>query len=120
MYLFVYGSLKRGQSPLAAELWSQAEFAGLATVEGTLYRLAHYCGMVDGPGRVHGELARLLSPETIFAQLDEYQGSDYTRVLRPALLDSGATVQTMVYMYSGRLDSVAVIPSGRWPEISSE
>lgn len=114
MYLFVYGSLKRGHGPLAGFLWSHAEFAGEGTVSATLYHLGRYAGAVDGPGLVHGEVALLLDPETTLQQLDEYEGSDYRRVPRTVSLANGSSLQAMVYLYRGSLDHATVIPSGRW------
>lgn len=114
MYLFVYGSLKRGHGPLANLLWSHAEFVGEGAIAGLLFHLGRYAGAVDGPGLVHGELARLRDPEATLQQLDDYEGSDYQRVPRTVSLANGASIQAMVYLYRGSLDHASVIPSGRW------
>lgn len=100
---------------MAQELWAAAEFAGNATVEGALYKVGSYSGLVDEPGgRVHGEVARLLNPDQMLARLDAYEGRDYVRVERTATLDSGTTVQAMVYQYAGKLDGATRIASGIW------
>ncbi len=115
VYLFVYGTLKRGPHAMSAELWSVAEFAGKATVEGSLYRLGNFSGLVDEPGsRVHGEVARLSSPDELLARLDHYEGPEYERVLRTAVLESGEEVQAMLYRYAGDLKSGVRIESGKW------
>jgi gamma-glutamylcyclotransferase (GGCT)/AIG2-like uncharacterized protein YtfP len=120
VHLFVYGSLKRGHGRLADLLWMQAEFAGEATMRGRLYEVGRYAGMVDGAGVVHGEVARLRTPETTLEQMDEYEGEAYERVRRTATLAAGETIEAMVYFYRGGLEKAKPLPAGRWPEISSE
>jgi gamma-glutamylcyclotransferase (GGCT)/AIG2-like uncharacterized protein YtfP len=112
--LFVYGTLKRGHGPIAGILWSQAEYVGDGVVSGALYDLGAYPALVDAPGLVHGELARLLAPETTLPQLDGYEGPEYQRVPRTVFLPNGSSLQAMVYLYRGSLDNASIIPSGRW------
>lgn len=114
VYLFVYGSLKRGQGPLAEMLWAKAEFAGRATMEGRLYTVGLYAGVVEGEGLVHGELARLQEPEETLSALDQYEGDEYVRVRRAARLETGEAVEAMVYWYRGSLEGAVWIEPGWW------
>lgn len=75
--LFVYGSL-RGKSthPMARALAAGADYLGQAWVQGILYRISWYPGLVPGddPLRlVPGDLYCLHSPEKLLPLLDEYE-----------------------------------------------
>jgi gamma-glutamylcyclotransferase (GGCT)/AIG2-like uncharacterized protein YtfP len=120
VHLFVYGSLKRGQGRLADLLWERADFAGNATVKGRLYRVGRYAGLVWGEGVVHGELARLREAEHLLRELDAYEGEEYERVRCKACVETGGTVEAMVYLYRGSLEAAEAIASGYWPEMRSE
>lgn len=116
--LFVYGTLKRAfANPWARRLWSQAVFLGTATVPGRLYDLGAFPALVetgDADCRVHGELAELAS-EALLELLDSYEGPQYERVLRRALLDNGAARDAWVYVWRAPLGRARPIPAGRWP-----
>lgn len=101
VYLFVYGTLRRGHSPAADDLWDAAEFAGEAVMRGRVIPKGPYLAMLDGDGQIRGEVARLLSPDVTLPMLDEYEGADYVRVERKAELDSGGQVDAWVYFYRG-------------------
>lgn len=81
--LFVYGSLRSEfDNPHARRLREEAEFVGPGTVPGSIFRVGKYPGYRrELEGIVHGELWRLRDPETTLAALDDYEGSDYTRIL---------------------------------------
>jgi gamma-glutamylcyclotransferase (GGCT)/AIG2-like uncharacterized protein YtfP len=81
--LFVYGTLRSEfDNPYAKLLRSQAELVGPATVMGSIFQIAHYPGYrPDPPGVVHGELYRLADPAATLKILDDYEGSEYERVL---------------------------------------
>ncbi|MDH5561256.1 MAG: gamma-glutamylcyclotransferase [Deltaproteobacteria bacterium] len=70
-YLFVYGSLCRGLSRNG--LLSTAEYLGLALCEGELIDLGHYPGLIQGQGKVLGEIYRVDIPST-FDLLDQVEG----------------------------------------------
>lgn len=87
MYLFVYGSLKRGECNFhEVERWVVAVTE--AWCPGRLYlRPDGYPALVlDGGGGVPGELLELTQPEAALAHLDEFEGyypghdSEYQRV----------------------------------------
>lgn len=63
-------------------LRSQAQFLRRAAVPGSIYRIGEYPGFRSEPaGEVHGELYQLNQPAATLAELDEYEGPDFERVL---------------------------------------
>lgn len=101
--LFVYGSLRSEFDNLyARRLREGAEFVGQTTVPGSIFQVGRYLGYRREPaGIVHGELWRLRDPETTLAALDDYEGSDYTRIVV-----NGA----WIYAYNGPVDPDTRIP----------
>jgi gamma-glutamylcyclotransferase (GGCT)/AIG2-like uncharacterized protein YtfP len=81
--LFVYGTLRSEfENRYARLLRKHATLVGRATVPGSIYRVDHYPAFRPAPaGEVRGELYRLMEPETTFKVLDEYEGSEFERVI---------------------------------------
>jgi gamma-glutamylcyclotransferase (GGCT)/AIG2-like uncharacterized protein YtfP len=51
-------------------------------VPGSIYRMGRFPAFRPEPrGEVHGELYRLSDPETTLRVLDEYEGSEFERVV---------------------------------------
>lgn len=72
-HVFVYGTLRRGEVNDINQLMPRPRFLGQASVEGHLYPLGWYPGLVlGGPGRVVGEVYAV-SPE-LEVRLDEIEG----------------------------------------------
>ncbi|MEJ5368406.1 MAG: gamma-glutamylcyclotransferase family protein [Bryobacteraceae bacterium] len=116
--LFVYGTLKRGfPNPWSRRLWSQARYAGEASLPGRLYDLGAYPAFVESGEegeRVHGELALLPDPH-LLAELDFYEGSAYTRELRTVELHNGDRVEAWIYIFRAPLGGARPVAGGRWP-----
>jgi gamma-glutamylcyclotransferase (GGCT)/AIG2-like uncharacterized protein YtfP len=124
--LFVYGSLlSRVRHPMGMRLRREARLVGEATVEGRLYSLGPYPGLVEtagAPQRVHGEVYDLRTPATTLAWLDTYEGivpgkrerSPYERVERPVSLASGETLTAWVYLYRKSVRTRPEVPDGYW------
>lgn len=111
--LFVYGTLRAGQSN-AKMLDGLGHYSGAAAMRGTLYRIAAYPGLVDGDAEVRGELFELAAPERSLAVLDAFEGEDYGRVEREAIRPDGSRIRAWVYLYRGETGGKAVIVSGDW------
>lgn len=94
--LFVYGTLRSEfDNPHARRLREQADFMGKSTMPGSVLQVGQYLGYRREPdGIVHGELWRLRDPATTLAALDDYEGSDYSRIVV-----NGA----WIYAYTGAL-----------------
>ena len=80
--LFVYGTLRSEfDNRYARLLRKQATLVGRATVPGAIYRISHYPGYRAEPrGEVHGELYELHDATTL-ETLDDYEGSEFQRVM---------------------------------------
>lgn len=132
--LFVYGTLMSvARSPYGAaeraRLDGASRVLGPATVEGHLFDLGSYPGLVlktpggDVLARVEGELRELPDPDEVFAWLDHYEGigaadpidDPYRRELHKVLVtETGLVVQGWVYVYRGTLEGAQQLASGRW------
>ncbi len=128
--LFVYGTLlseDTGATSRAqrARLGREALVCGAATVEGSLYDLGRYPGLVVGTlaaGKVHGEVLELVRAAHTLAWLDVYEGivpgehphTEYERRRLTALLTTGETVEAWVYVYLQPTLAARLIPGGDW------
>jgi gamma-glutamylcyclotransferase (GGCT)/AIG2-like uncharacterized protein YtfP len=129
--LFVYGSLlSRVRHPMGTRLRCEARLIGEATIQGRLYSLGRYPGLVeaaDGPYRVHGEVYDLKTAATSLVWLDAYEGivpakpdrSPYERLERPVRLASGETLAAWVYLYRRSVRSRRELPGGHWVPLPS-
>ena len=125
--LFVYGSLmpssaarfgREQRDRLAAE----SERLGAAVIDGRLYDLGSYPGLIEGGGEVHGELLRLPDPARSFAWLDPFEDilpeqdrdSDYERVVRPVRLEGCRVLDAWVYLWVKPVTGARLIADGRW------
>lgn len=97
--LFVYGTLRSAHAA-HARVRAHVVDAAPATVRGRVYALPDgYPGMLDDArGVVVGELLRLRDVEAALAALDEYEGDEYQRVIRPAILAGGDALQAWCYV----------------------
>lgn len=124
--LFVYGTLlSTAGHPMGARLRRQARLLGEASMQGRLYRVSSYPGLVgtaDAHARVHGELYALNNPAMALKWLDAYEGimpgshdqNGYERIERPVRVDSREDVAAWVYLYRKDVRRLAPIPGGRW------
>jgi gamma-glutamylcyclotransferase (GGCT)/AIG2-like uncharacterized protein YtfP len=109
--LFVYGSLRSEFDNVhAVRLRTESRFAGPATVAGSIFLIGPYPGFRAEPGGVvQGEIYSLAKPAATLAHLDEYEGSEYTRVaVRLTSHDSEA----WIYEYAVPLPLTVRIASG--------
>ncbi len=125
-YLFVYGTLKRGEGGTMHHLIEPyVDFVGEGSVAGRLYRLDGYPGLVRARGtkpRVWGELYRVRQPAPLFRILDAYEGCskrdplphEYRRVETRVTLKDGRAVSAWTYEYIAPLGARPLISSGIW------
>lgn len=123
-YLFVYGTLRRGQShPLARMLADQAERVGAARYRGRLLDLGDYPGVVpdpQGPHWVAGDLYRLRDPQGLLPVLDRYEGctdagdpsNEYRRARAEVLGPGDVRHEAWIYLYNRPTAGLTVIPGG--------
>jgi len=117
--LFVYGHLRRGRIGCdLLELEQRTEWLGEVQVQGRLYDLGDYPGLVLGhDGTVQGELIAFDDP-ALWAVLDAYEdcdpddpaASEYRRIETDLLGGDRA----WTYVYNRPVESLAPIASGTW------
>ena len=125
-YIFVYGTLRKDSpQPMARLLVSHSQYIGEASIQGALYDLGRYPGVLEHQGyRTFGELFRLEEPEKILPPLDDYEECSaaypeptlYLRKLCPVLLEDGSTVDAWVYVYNRQVTGCTLIEEGRYLE----
>lgn len=127
-YVFVYGTLRRGEQNDITRMQPAPEFVGLAHVPGVLYHLGRYPGLVlGGPARVLGEVYAITP--ALERQLDQIEdvwpqasGEYAKREILVHLLDAGdasgahpARLHCLVYeIHPSRTLGKPVIASGDW------
>ena len=121
--LFVYGSLMSGvATPIATYLKSNSIFLGEAKLEGKLYDLGKYPGLVPevGCGQwVKGHVFELSDAKKMLPVLDKYEGTtiafeqptEYIRVEASVQLNNQA-VTCWLYRYNYPTDHLSLISSG--------
>ena len=109
--LFVYGTLMRGQSGHAIVERHAPLSIAEDRVRGRLLKIDWYPGLVlGGGGWVHGQVITFADLEPVFADVDLYEDTEYTRVILKT--DSGTLC--WAYLYIGAREGTAVIESGDW------
>lgn len=111
--IFVYGTLRRTTNTQMYRhfIAHNADFLGVATMQGRIYKIHHYPGVVlsdDPDDIVHGELYRLRGAETLLPAIDEYEGcsDDFpkpTRFIRDVVevnLTEHGSHDAWVYLYN--------------------
>lgn len=85
---------------LHATMCGRATFVGPGSVSGRLLDLGHYPGLVEGAGRVRGEVYRLDDPE-LLPVLDREEGYNFERRRAVVTLDGGRRARAWIYRYRG-------------------
>ena len=120
-YLFVYGTLMRGQrSHQELVRKRDARFAGAAKIQGELYKFrnVNYPGAVPTArpdSFVHGQLFVLRNPERTLQALDEFEGCG-EGLFRRSFVNvwtQRRTVKAWTYFYARPLQQADLVPSGR-------
>jgi gamma-glutamylcyclotransferase (GGCT)/AIG2-like uncharacterized protein YtfP len=123
--LFVYGTLTRAsRHPFARRLAMESRFIGRGTVNGMLYSLGCYPGLVEEPGQkclVHGEAVQLKQARSL-AWLDDYEGCgpnwpaphDFERKMLSVRLLDGGEIPCWIYVFKGKVTRFRRIPDGRF------
>jgi GrpB-like predicted nucleotidyltransferase (UPF0157 family)/gamma-glutamylcyclotransferase (GGCT)/AIG2-like uncharacterized protein YtfP len=113
-YLFVYGMLRTGGGHSMADHARGSQFIGPAEINGSLYDMGDYPGLVlDSAGKVVGEIYEV--NEEILKQLDEFEAtSEYSRHTTEV---SAAGEVSNCWVYTPdpeRCSTARMIESGDW------
>lgn len=116
--LFVYGTLRKGQTARSL-IANQITKTELASTSGSIYAFPMgYPGFTegDGSGRVHGEVIWLTELPATFGLLDAYESDDFARVIKLVTLASGEEIWTWIYTLAdpGAIKHGTLIPGGDW------
>lgn len=100
--LFVYGTMRQGQTARSLVNPAITKSVGASTA-GQIYAFPMgYPGYVEGAGRVVGELLWLSDLAATFGLLDAYEGEDFVRVIRQVRTDTGEDLWAWIYELSDR------------------
>jgi gamma-glutamylcyclotransferase (GGCT)/AIG2-like uncharacterized protein YtfP len=119
--LFVYATLRQGQTAHSL-IANQIARSAKASTTGAMYAFPMgYAGLIDEPGsagrgsaaewqrgvievseprRVVGELLWLTELPATFGLLDAYEGEEFARVIKQVTLDTGEPVWSWIYVLS--------------------
>jgi gamma-glutamylcyclotransferase (GGCT)/AIG2-like uncharacterized protein YtfP len=97
-------------------LASGSAYVGAATARGRLVDLGRYPGLVEGRGRVRGEVYRLHAPE-LLTTLDREEGYNFVRSRATVTLASGRRARAWIYRYRGPRERAVLIPHGDYRRI---
>lgn len=120
-YIVLYGSLRTdGEISNKPDLSTYLKPAGKALVEGRLFDLGEYPGLVPGAGSVHAELYEVVDRQA-FRVIDGFEQYDPTDVeqslyLRRAVRLVRPQLDAWVYVYNRRINTAPEIKSGDWIE----
>jgi len=99
-YIFVYGTLMKGQSNHNRYL-SNAAFLGNGSIEGfEMYDLGYYPGIIAGDGTVYGEVYSVSDAELSAINRLEGEGDLYIKTNVKVSLDSGEVIDASAYVYN--------------------
>ncbi|HEY0721036.1 MAG TPA: gamma-glutamylcyclotransferase family protein [Gammaproteobacteria bacterium] len=123
--LFVYGTLRRGyRHPMARRLAQQAHHLGIGRVNGRLYRVSHYPGLLPTTHPrdwVRGDLYDLCGSPALLARLDRYEGlgagrrrGQYTREVARVWLDDETPLTAWLYVYRRPVQRLTRLFSGNF------
>jgi len=111
-YLFVYGTLRRASKhPLAQEVAREARYLDRACVQGQLFLLDGYPGLIpstDPRELVYGDLYRLPAGSQLLQRLDAYeecstedpQPHEFLRRQARITTNEGQSVKAWLYLYN--------------------
>ncbi|MGP1717731.1 MAG: gamma-glutamylcyclotransferase family protein [Methylophilus sp.] len=123
--LFVYGTLRKGNSNQMAEyLSTHATFLTGGWFRGRMYQISFYPGVIASDqmeDRIYGEVYRLHDAQTSLAVFDAYeecsvahaQPAEYQRVQAHIdAIDGNASVQAWIYLYQWPVADKVLIKEG--------
>ncbi len=105
-----------------------ASFVAEGWTQGTLVALGRYPGLIDGAGRVAGEVYRLEDPAASLEALDDLEEFDpadpansaYRRVMRDVEAADGSVTRAWVYVYNRATTGMPVVDGGQWRRFASD
>lgn len=131
-YLFVYGTLKKGQAPSEiAGTVEKLKYVGDGYIHGRLYNLGVYPGAVVDRGirnKVFGQIFELpADTDSVLPALDKYEDFDPKRENKNLFIRRrvkvhrpGRTpIKSWTYVYNGAVKASPLIESGTYTKIAA-
>lgn len=126
-FLFVYGSLRSEYpySDIHSYLLSYSQFYAYGTINGKLYLKDFYPCLVENETQeVKGEIYKLLEPNTLLPELDDYEDfqptnetdSLFVRRKLKVKTDKKNLIDAWVYIFNKPTDGLIELPSGDFIE----
>lgn len=120
-YVFVYGTLRQGETRDINRLLPAPRWVGRACVPGMLYDLGAYPALLlDAPGSVHGEVYEISAElESLLDEIEEVwpeQGAEYCKRERAVQVERTAeSIVCLVYEIApDRIQGMPAIACGDW------
>jgi gamma-glutamylcyclotransferase (GGCT)/AIG2-like uncharacterized protein YtfP len=122
--LFVYSTLRKGQTARSL-IANHITRCVPASTDGAIYAFPMgYAGFIETeePCRVIGEVLWLTDLPATFGLLDAYEGDEFVRVLKQALLETGEVVWAWIYVLAEPDTAVhgTRIDHGDWERFARE
>lgn len=106
-YLFVYGTLlKQFDNKVLQPLQNHLQLKGPGVLQGKMYDLGEYPGYIETvevAATVNGEVYQVNRARQVFAVLDKYEGTEYSREEKLVRLDNDNEIRCWVYVYRQKL-----------------
>ena len=117
MYIFFYGSLIKGMGGQEyLKISPNIKYINTTTVDGLLYDLGEYPGLVKGKGKVKGDIY-LLNDASIIEKLDwfeDYNAADIENSLYAREKIYLLNKQVYIYYYNKSVEDQLLIEGGDW------
>jgi len=94
-----------------ALLAAGATLVTTGSVRGRLLGFRGYPGLIEGAGRVRGEVYRIDDPE-VLPLLDREEGYNFVRRRAVVMLAGGRRARAWLYRYRGPRERASIIPGG--------
>ncbi len=112
------------------QMCQYADFVANGEIQGQLYWLGSYPGVVTGGApsySIKGELYKVIQPEPLWLLLDEYEGCkaddaephEYRKALISVELANGSAIDAMIYLYNRDPGELPLIVSGDYLEFTA-
>jgi gamma-glutamylcyclotransferase (GGCT)/AIG2-like uncharacterized protein YtfP len=123
-YLFIYGTLLPEYAPNEiADTVRRLLYVGPASVQGRLYDLGEYPGVIldaSSQTKISGHLFMLPQDQSVLKTLDSYEGfkpedlnkSLFVRRWATVNLDDGRAIQSWIYVYNQDPGAAPLVSSG--------
>ncbi|MCL4795102.1 MAG: gamma-glutamylcyclotransferase [Bryobacteraceae bacterium] len=111
--LFAYGTLRSGGPRHAVLRRARPARVVEAWAPGRLLDLGEYPGLIEGRGRVAGELFEFDSLEALLPLLDEIEGARFRRA-QIVVETAAGEFTAWAYLWAGPRGAGPVIASGDW------